>query len=202
MYSQLDDDLLDCSLVLDAMSIRKYRFYDVQSGSELDFIDYGSAAVEDPDRLACEALVFLLIPFCGSMKFPIAYFLCEQTPSQVQAELIRTALTLTATSGIQVRNVTCDGCSSNIATLHLLGCSLDPRDPKVAFHHPSFDYDVYASLDICHILKLARNALASMDSFVTSDNQQISWGYIRSLGDLWQLLGLKFANKLSSPHLQ
>ena len=122
----------------------------------------------------------------------------SKTPSQVQAELIRTALTLTAASGIRVRNVTCDGCSTNIATLHLLGCSLDPRDPKVTFRHPSFDYDVYATLDICHMLKLARHALASMENLVTSAGQPIFWGYIRSLGNLQQLLGLKFANKLSS----
>ena len=73
------------------MSTRKHRFYDVHSGSELGFIDYGGAVVEDSDRLASEALVFLLVPFCGSMKFPIGNFLCEKTPSQVQAELSKVA---------------------------------------------------------------------------------------------------------------
>lgn len=74
--------------------------------------------------------------------------------------------------------------------------------PKVHFPHPALGYNVYATLDICHMLKLARNALGSMGHFHTADGQQISWSYIHNLCNLQNQIGLKFANKLSNRHIQ
>ena len=39
----------------------------------------------------------------------------------------------------------------------------------------------YAILDICHMLKLARNAFADMHVFVTQCGEKISREYIREL---------------------
>ena len=37
------------------------------------------------------------------------------------------------------------------------------------------DLKVFVVLDICHMLKLARNALEDMKSFVTSSRDKVSW---------------------------
>jgi hypothetical protein len=108
---------------------------------------------------------------------------------------------LTGAKALQVRSVTCDGCSANISTLTLLGCCLNPEDPHPYFPHPSLDYNVYATLDICHMLKLTRNALAEMGSFVTATGERISWEYIERLSIIQDDIGLHLANKITGSHI-
>lgn len=50
-------------MVTDAMSIRKQTMWDQKNDRYAGFVDYGQGGVipEDPDTLASEALVFLLV---------------------------------------------------------------------------------------------------------------------------------------------
>ena len=187
-------------LIVDSMSIRKQTIY--QQGSVSGFCDYGGVLAEDRDRLASEALVFILVPFKGvSRQYIIGYFLVDKISSQVQAELIKSALILTASKGLRVRSITCDGCSSNTSTLKLLGGSLQLPNPSPVFDHPTLDCKIYLTLDICHMIKLARNALAEFGSFRDSDGHKISWHYITDLVDLQDKMGIHLGNKLSSAHV-
>jgi len=69
---------------------------------------------------------------------PIAYFLQNKVNAVVQAELIKTALTLAYQSGLRIWGVTCDGAFTNFSTLKLLGCEFgDGFDSiKSWFKHP------------------------------------------------------------------
>ena len=77
---------------------------------------------------------------------------------------------------------------------------MDPLDPKPYFKHPKADYNIYATLDICHMLKLARNSLAELKTFFTSSEERICWQYIADLADIQNNIGLRLGNKLTSRH--
>ena len=52
------------------------------------------------------------------------------------------------------------------------------------------------------MLKLARNALADLKSFIDSENNLISWKFLSSLHTIQETEGFRMANKLSKKHLQ
>ena len=52
------------------------------------------------------------------------------------------------------------------------------------------------------MLKLARNALADMGSFIDGDGNIIRWKHIEELQNIQEQEGLNLANKLSSNHIQ
>ena len=70
------------------------------------------------------------------------------------------------------------------------------------FKHPSQDYYVYVILDICHMLKLARNALGSIKSFYDKDGGEIQWSFFQQLYNLQEAEGFTLGNKFSAQHLQ
>jgi hypothetical protein len=96
--------------------------------------------------------------------------------------------------------VTCDGAAANQSMLCSLGCQLDPIDPRPWFTQPFMEHRVYGTLDICHMLKLSRIALADFKTFYAAD-EKICWQYIADLSTLQNDLGLHFANKLTSTHI-
>ena len=71
-----------------------------------------------------------------------------------------------------------------------------------AFKHPSTASDVFFIPDACHMLKLARNALADMKVFIDGQGRRIEWNHIVRLNEIQSLEGLKFANKMSNQHVE
>lgn len=192
------NDIQDYSLVIDSMALMQQPSY--SNGVFTGYCDYGGLIGEFSEKLCSEALVFLLVPLKFSQtQYPVGYFLVDKINSQIQAELIKTLLIITGNSGIKIRNITCDGAAANIASLNILNCTLDAVDPKPFFKHPVLQHNVYATLDICHMLKLCRNALAEMHMFNVGD-QMVRWQYIEKLAELQNEIGLHFANKLSTQH--
>ena len=81
------------------------------------------------------------------------------------------------------------------------GCNIKNLDGS--FDHPAIPGDkIYVILDICHMLKLARNAFADMQVFVTPGGEKISWEYIRELQRAQQKDILHLGNKLKAKHVQ
>ncbi len=73
----------------------------------------------------------------------------------------------------QVHVVVFDGASKNFGMAEKLGCNIKNLDGS--FSHPSQTGDkVYVIVDICHMVKLARNAFSDMKSFCTSLDKKIS----------------------------
>lgn len=118
------------------------------------------------------------------------------------AELIKTALILTAQSRLRVRSITCDGDSVNCSGLKILGANIfvqDYKDIKNFFVHDIMKNKVRLLLNPCHMLKLGRNAIADYKEFKSNDNEHsIKWEHITELHNLQNKLTFKFKNRLSS----
>ncbi len=193
----------DCCLIIDAMSIGKQLLWHNNQSKYVGFVNYGETPPENPDNLASEAIVFLLVGARSHWKCPIAYFLADKMSSKTQAKLVRTALGMAAEAGLRVWSVTTDGISVNISMFRELGCNFTTslQTMITKFKHPTQDYFVYAVLDPCHMLKLARNALGHLGSFLENDNNRVGWNFFSAL-NIQESEGLNLANKLSSKHLQ
>ncbi|CAB4022717.1 DNA transposase THAP9-like [Paramuricea clavata] len=108
-------DKKDCYLIMDAMSIRKETVWDKKNDRYDGFINYGTVNPEDPETLASEALVFLLVGARTHWKCPIGYFLGNKIYARIQAQLLITALEMAAESGLRVWSITADGTSVNLS---------------------------------------------------------------------------------------
>ena len=196
-------DLKDFSLVIDSMAIRKMSVYDPSSGEFRGICDYGQLIAESPEAPATEALVFLLVPLRGSHQYPVGYFYVDKVNSNVQTQLVTNILKLTSDAGLIIRNITFDGASSNITMANKLGVDVMSLPANTSFTHPCLPkVDVHISLDACHMLKLAINALAEFQAFKTEDGQLIEWRYVSQLCSFQHHEGLSLANKLTLSHIQ
>ncbi len=196
----------DCCLVFDAMAIRKQVLWDPKKDAYVGLVNYGvpETEIEPSNVMATEALVFALVGLRSHFKCPIAYFLIDKISAAVQAQLVRQALIKTAKIGLKVWCITSDGTTSNIATFKLLGCILHRltyQSMITKFPHPTLGSDVFIMLDPCHMLKLARNALASLGS-IHARNEAIHWKFFKNLVTVQENHGMKLANKLSSSHIK
>ena len=195
----------DCCLVLDAMGIRSQTVWTPQRDKYFGFVDYGTEIPNPPsDQLASEALVFLLVGTRSHWKCPIGYFLGNKTNAEIQSKLVSKALELAAEAGLKVWSVTADGTAVNVKTFELLGCKFVANydDMVTSFKHPTTGEEVFAILDPCHMLKLARNVLEAYGSFVDGKSNKIKWQHIKELEKLQENEGLTLGNKLSSQHVE
>ena len=62
-----------------------------------------------------------------------------------------------------------DGTVVNFNSMKLFGCKLGPSLEEIdgAFIHDAYDYKIYFTPDPPHMLKLTRNDLVTLDSFLT-----------------------------------
>lgn len=159
--------------------------------------------VEDCEKESTEVLVFMLSSLKQKWKWPIGYWFVDKIKSNVQAQLIRIAITQCDKFGINVVTVTCDGAYANSSTFKTLGCDLDQLFDfiKSDFSITSTKANVYFTPDACHNVKLARNALGTLGVFKDSNNNLIEWGYIHKLFELQNNIGFKLANKINSSHI-
>ena len=194
----------DCGLVIDAMSIRKQTLWNNEKDKYSGFIDLGDA-IPNPksEKLASEALVFLLVGTRSHWKCPIGYFLVDKISAKDQATLVTQCLEKAAKAGLKLWSVKADGTAVNLCTFEILGCSFTGTydEMQSSFPHPTTGEDVFAILDPSHMLKLARNALAQLGSFVDSEGNDIKWSHIEHLQNLQVKEGLNLANKLTTNRL-
>ena len=124
--------------------------------------------------------------------------------SKSQAQLVRMALENAAKVGLRIWSITTDGTTVNISMLRELGCNFTTSFETMItkFKHPTEDYYVFAILDPCHMLKLARNAQAHLDSFIDKENRVIEWKYFKSLNTIQESEGFTLGNKLSLKHVK
>ena len=127
--------------------------------------------------------MFLLVGLRGHWKCPIAYFLTDKSSSDVQARLVSIALAKTADAGLSVHCVACDGTTANLSTFEKLGCSFGRNQNSIQskFRHPTQSRNVFAILDPCHMLKLARNSLVDLGCILSPADKRIEWKFIKQL---------------------
>ncbi len=192
----------ECGLILDEMSIRKETLWDRKNQKFVGNVDYGTMKGEDPDNIATNVLVIMASGLKKSWQMPIGYFLTSKTTSAIQSQLVLEAIKLLYNKAkIVVRSVTFDGPTKNISTAKKLGC--DIKNLKGSFPHPCRpDLKVYVVLDICHMIKLARNALGDLKIFKMPSGETVSWGFVEALYEIQQQDILHLANKLKTKHIQ
>ena len=192
--------LKECALVFDSMMIRKQLVWDDSKKVNRGYVDVAQIVSAEVDELAREALVFQIVSYRKRFKCPVAYFLVNKIPVDLLTTLIKTCIVKLYEVGVVVRTVTCDGAYANIQALRNLGCKLETESIISHFKHPSFDCNVHAILDPCHMMKLVRNTLADKKVISTVDGE-VKWDYIVSLHSLQESEGLKFANSISKQHI-
>lgn len=192
-----NESLKHVSLVFDCMSIRKQLIYDHNERKQYGYVDFGGFQIESHEELASEALVFQIVSLKTNFKCVVAYFLINRIDASVLSQLIKTVILKLNEVKMVVHNVTCDGPSTNIGALKLLGCEL-PEKPF--FKLPSIEHNICVTLDTCHMVKLCRNTLAEKES-IESEDGLVKFKYIESLNRLQKSEGYKLANKLSDKHI-
>lgn len=194
---------LQFSLIIDSMSIRKQVIWDQIRNKFSGYIECCGMVDGKDHCLASEALVFIIVSMTKTIKCPIAYFLVDKIASTVLSQLIKVALMKLHAVGINICSITMDGISTNVRAFEHLGCKFQGcavEDILTFFPHPSSGLPVFSIFDPCHMLKLARNVLAEK-GLLMSMSGKINWQYLKSLNDIQERIGLKFANKLSSCHI-
>lgn len=188
-----------CALMLDEMSIKKHVEWDGKKVT--GFVDIGNGITDDSAPPATEALVFMLVAVNGSWKVPVGFFFIHGMSGKEKANLIRECLLQVADVGVKVISLTCDGPSSHVAMLKELGASMDPENLEPSFPHPSSGHRIYVLLDVCHMLKLLRNSLATCGLMKDGNGDIIRWRYFEELNTIQESEGLHLANKLRQAHL-
>jgi hypothetical protein len=114
------------------------------------------------------------------------------------------ALAKASAAGLKVWYATSDGTTTNMSMFKKLGCSFGYTYDTILteFKHPVTGKDVFVILDACHMLKLARNALAFLGTFSSSDDDPIQWRFFHALNLVQEQDGLKLGSKSSNNHLQ
>jgi len=189
-----------CSLMMDEMSIRKQIEFDGKS--YFGFVDLGIGEPDDSTQAATEALVLMVVSLNNNWKCPIGYFLTNGLSGKDKANIVSIALSKLDDIGVKVVSLTCDGPASNMAMFRHLGVTLDPASLQPFFQHPSNSTKVAAILDICHMIKLVRNALASYHVFINQRGDKICWRYIEELHKIQEDEGFRAGNKLKKAHIQ
>lgn len=202
---QLPNDYKDCNLVLDGMAIKKQIIWDKKANKFVGFSDYGSQLdLEGNNMPATEVLVFMLINLKGKWKCPIGYFFQNKINAVTQAELIKSALSVTHNAGLRVWGITCDGAFTNFSSMKILGCKFQDissyTELKSWINHPISNEKVFFLPDPCHMLKLARNTLGNAKVIITNKGV-VKWDYIENLFKVQSDLSLKLGNKLSQAHV-
>lgn len=190
-----------CSLMLDEMSIKKQIDYD---GTRVwGYTDIGINSPSEESEPATEVLVLMVVSVNAAWKIPIGYFLIKGMTGEEKAALIEEALIRLNDIEVEITSITCDGPSVNFTMFSVLGCNFgDINSLKVFFYHPSDrTKKVYAIFDTCHMLKLARNCLATNKVLIDGDGNYIKWSYIEKLFQLQADETLNLANKLSKNHI-
>ena len=93
------------------------------------------------------------------------YFLTRGLSGEAQAEIIKESILRLDEAGVTTEVVVGDGLSANLKMAQELGCDTNPESMRATFPDPSTEgHDIAFLLDACHMLKLARNTMASEET--------------------------------------
>ena len=196
----------ECVLVCDGMKIKSSVTYNKSTGSFDGFVNFGKDIVaSDEDKVATEALVFMLVGLRNHWKYPVGYVLCDSITAVDLHSLLSKALRISLDHGLEPISVTMDGAHSNTASMRKFGCKLGNTLSKIdglfTFEYNGLTRSLYFTPDADHMLKLARNTIADLGVLVDGQGLSIDWRFIVKLHELQVDEGFRFGNKLSKKHI-
>ena len=84
-------------------------------------------------------------------------------------------------TGVRLTNVTCDCLRAQISMMKVLGASLDPDNLDLKICCDKQTTPIYFMHDMCHCIKLVRNAWHFHKCMKNSKGELIEWSYIEKL---------------------
>ena len=166
------------ALMVDEMSIPSHVEY--VEGKPYGYVDIGAGV--PGDKAATEAMVLMAVAVTETWKIPVAYFLVDGLSGKERANLIEECLRRLKETGVETLSLTCDGPPCNFAMLRELGANLNIEHLDPSFPNPADpEEEVHCMLDVCHMVKLIRNAFGSGLIFKTPDGDTIRWQYVEEL---------------------
>ena len=196
-----EDGQKDCVIIIDEMAIKKETKWDPKSEKFVGNIDYGTIKGEDPDNIATNVLVIMISGLKKPWYVPLAYFLTNKLNADILSQLILESIKMLHETGCLVHAVIFDGAAKNIGMAEKLGCNI--RLLEGSFPNPSQTTNkIHVIFDICHMIKLARNAFSDMKNFFKPNGEKISWEHILALYRTQQKDILHLGNKLKSKHIK
>ncbi|KAE8748562.1 hypothetical protein FOCC_FOCC004738 [Frankliniella occidentalis] len=182
----------------------------------------GAPAVSDErPPLAKEVCVFMVVCLDQSAKIPVGYFLHDKLSGPTLAALVSDCMKKLHSVGAVVKAIVTDGNAANLKMAKCLGADLEPVKRVYSatpgdmgslvlsdkfqpyFFHPSDStVKVYYILDVCHMLKLVRNALGARKKILDVNNNLVSWDHIDQLHRTQMQEGLRLCNKLTDRHIK
>lgn len=148
------------ALILDAIAIREH--IELMGTDYYGFVNLGPNIWCRERVPAKEAVVFMIVCINDVWKIPIAYFLVNGLSAELKRNLIVQVLVAVNKTGAKVVSLICDGPSTNISVLKLLGSCLDNPQNLQTFPHPVTGENIVAFLDSPHMLKLVRNTFGAL----------------------------------------
>ena len=128
--------------------------------------------------------------------------LVEYLSISERARLVSIGIDELLEAGVRVVNVTCDSPRVQLAMMKELGANLDPECLDLHICKDKPGNPIYFIHDMCHVMKLIRNAWGEKHKkFKDSNGDIIDWQYIIELYKLQCKIQLKCANKLTQNHV-
>ena len=195
-------DQRDCIIILDEMALKAQIVVEKKSGRIVGNVDYGCIQGEPNENTANHVLVVMVVGLKEKWQYPIAYFLTNSINADIQAQIIRESIQFLTESYLDVHAVIFDGTSKTLTTADRLGCKISSKFHG-SFKHPCREEgNVYIILDACHMIKLARNALADIGIIKDLHNDTIKWDYIVKLHQVQAKDILHLGNKVKGHHIK
>lgn len=171
----MSQDELYCTLIFDEMKIKNYleysKFLDCVEGYE----DLGPKG--RTNKLAGQAMVFMIRGLYSSWKMPICYFLpATSVKNCILSELLVEVIKRLLDCGFHVKAVICDQGTNNVAALKLLNVTKDK---------PFFEVNkrrIYSIFDTPHLFKNLRNHLKK-SNFIF-EGKEVSFQDLRDVYDI------------------
>ena len=195
-------DQRDCIIILDEMALKAQTLVEKKSGRIVGNVDHGCIQGEANENTANHVLAVMVVGLKEQWQYPIAYFLTNSINADIQAQIIWESIQFLTESYLDVHAVIFDGTSKNLTTADRLGCKISSKFDG-SFKHPCREEgDIYIILDACHMIKLARNALADIGIIKDLHNDTIKWDYIVKLHQVQAKYILHLGNKLKGHHIK
>ena len=153
-------------LMFDEIHLKKEFTWNSQTNEWEGIVNFGrELKVSVKSGIATHALVFVFRPYIGNWIQPIACFASENAASgEILQELITKAVVMLYKNNAIVKNIACDGCSTNKSAMKLFGVCGEMSRKTVEdgnsffFRNPlQRDIKIYWIFDPPHLLKCTRN---------------------------------------------
>ncbi|KAM7281981.1 hypothetical protein ISCGN_002139 [Ixodes scapularis] len=179
------DEPLVATIMVDDMSIKKH--VQLVGNKVFGYVDLCMEMSGDSLPEASNACVFMLVALNMRLK------------------LTKECISRVTSAGVIAASLTFDGAASNFSMASFLGADLSLRSPvfNTSFQcSEDCQNKVFVILDACHMIKLVRNCLGSVNHLTDIQGLKVKWSYIEALEALQQKEGLHLGNKLTKVHME